>query len=414
MTTNDTIERELVAWFGEIAAPSIPDYTDDILRATAAQRQRPTWTFRARWIPMHAQTLERVPTTPIPWRTLGLLAVIALLAAALVAISIGSPPARPAPYGLAANGVLAYVEEGSRGISSLDPITGERVRLVTGAGPVRDPRWSLDGTRLAFIRAVEDGSYEEVVILDATSREPRLVTSRGLQDVDSDGLEWSPDGRHLLVVHGQEVRRVGLMDTQTGMVIDLRLPAYAALEAFFRPPDGRELVYLSGTESGPRISIASLPDLDVREIPLEGGELESLRPMGWTPDGARLVVYRAFEGGGSVTDLIDPETGATTRLDVAYGHVSNDGRWVAGLTVSEEARTCVVSIDGGPCRVVGDATTVPEGTHGKGLVWSPDDEWLVIYPAGRERTVLIDPQGGSPQRPAHVPTEIASWQRRAP
>jgi len=52
MNGRDTLERELVAWFGEIAAPSTPDYTDAIVQLTAGRRQRPRWTFLERWLPM--------------------------------------------------------------------------------------------------------------------------------------------------------------------------------------------------------------------------------------------------------------------------------------------------------------------------------------------------------------------------
>jgi hypothetical protein len=414
MNRHDGLERELIAWFDGVASPSVPDYTNDIVQLTAGRRQRPRWTFPERWLPMNVEALQRVPMNPLPWRTIGLLAVIALLTAALVVTMVGSPPKLPAPFGLAANGLVAYVEPGGIGVSAVDPVTGERTRYLSGAGTVRSPRWSLDGSRIAFLRQVTR-PREEVVIVDATAGATRLVISPPLVEVDSDGLEWAPDGRSLLVVHGSGTRRLGLMDTETGTVTDLDIPEYAVLEAFFRPPDGREVVFVSGSESAPRLATVSLPDLVVREVPLDLDGVRELRPMGWTPDGSRIVLHRdSPRDGHPQTYLVDPVTGAMTALDVAYGHVSHDGRWVAGLTVGAEDRTCVVSIDGGPCRIVGDAFTVPFGAHGKALQWSPDDEWLVVRPHDGEATTLVDPHGDAAPRPDHLPSGIESWQRRAP
>lgn len=414
MNRHDGFERELSAWFDRVAMPSVPDYTNDIVQLTAGRRQRPRWTFPERWLPMHVETLQRVPTASLPWRTIGLLAVIGLLTAALVAVTVGSAPKLPAPFGLAANGLVAYVEPGGIGVSALDPVTGERMRFVTGAGSVRAPRWSLDGSRIAFLRKVS-GPREEVVIVDATAGATRLVISPPLVEVDSDGLEWAPDGRSLLVVHGAGTRRLGLMDTETGAVTDLDIPEYAVLEAFFRPPDGREVVFVSGSEWAPGLAIVSLPDLVVREVPLDLDGVQALRPMGWTPDGSRILMHlESPRDARGQTYLVEPDIGAMTALDVAYGHVSHDGRWVAGLTVGTEDRTCVVSIEGGPCRVVGNAFTVPWGPVGKGLQWSPDDEWLVVKPNGGDGTSLIDPHGDAGPRPAHLPLGIESWQRTAP
>jgi dipeptidyl aminopeptidase/acylaminoacyl peptidase len=410
MNRHDGLERELTAWMADVATPSIPDYTNDIVRLTAGLRQRPRWAFAERWLPMSVDTLHRVPAPSMPWRTIALLAVIALLAGALVMATVGSAPRRPAPFGLAVNGLIAF-DQG--GISTIDPVTGEQVGLVTGPNVAHDPRWSLDGSRVAFIREV-DGASEEIVIVDADGGDPRIVISQALNDVDPDGLEWAPDGLSLLVVHTMGVRQLGLMDTEDGHVTNLPILQYATLEAFFRPPDGREVVFMSGSESDPGVSIVTLAGLAVREVPLALGPGGNRRAMGWTPDGSRLLIHGASPADRvERTYVVDPVSGGAVELDVAYGHVSNDGRWVAGLTTGDQDTTCVVSIEGGPCRIVGDVTTAPWGPTGKGLQWSPDDEWLVIERGGTGRTLLLDPDGGGEQMPTYLPAAIESWQRTA-
>jgi hypothetical protein len=83
MNGTDRLERELTTWFADTAAPRVPDFTADILGATATMRQRPRWSFPTRWLP--AALVPRMPrwtVRPLPWRTIALLALIGLLLAA--------------------------------------------------------------------------------------------------------------------------------------------------------------------------------------------------------------------------------------------------------------------------------------------------------------------------------------------
>ncbi len=52
MTTFDRIEPRLPELIDELAAASVPDYFDDLLRATAGAKQRPAWSSLERWLPM--------------------------------------------------------------------------------------------------------------------------------------------------------------------------------------------------------------------------------------------------------------------------------------------------------------------------------------------------------------------------
>ena len=95
MNRPENLERDLTAWFVETATPRVPDFTDDILRLTAGTRQRPRWSFPERWLPMSVITLGRRTLEPLPWRTIGLLAALALLIAASIAFYVGSQQTSP-------------------------------------------------------------------------------------------------------------------------------------------------------------------------------------------------------------------------------------------------------------------------------------------------------------------------------
>ena len=110
MTTIDRFEHELPAALSDVAGIGRPDYLTDILGRTAHTRQRPAWASLERWLPMDLAT-PRAATARIPWRALGVLALIAILMAAAIALYAGSQRHVPPPFGPAVNGLIPYVRE---------------------------------------------------------------------------------------------------------------------------------------------------------------------------------------------------------------------------------------------------------------------------------------------------------------
>jgi hypothetical protein len=150
MTNERHLERDLPAILGEIATGRYPDYIDDVLTTTARRRQRPAWTFPERWLAVELVT-SRVGTTRMPWRQVGVLALIALLLAAALAVYIGSgTPHLPAPFGPADNGAIVYAR--NRDIVVRDSVTSAERILVGGPTDDHDPGFSPDGTSLLVIR----------------------------------------------------------------------------------------------------------------------------------------------------------------------------------------------------------------------------------------------------------------------
>jgi dipeptidyl aminopeptidase/acylaminoacyl peptidase len=412
VTSYDGLERELTAWMVDVATPSVPDYTDDIVRLTAGRRQRPRWTFPERWPFMSVDALERVPTSPLPWRTVGLLAVIAALLISLVVVSIGSQRRAADPFGLAANGLVSYAAVGD--IWVVDPTTGSRRAVATGPEQDHDPRWSPDGTRIAFLRDVQ--GVQQVVIVAAEGGSPALVASRKLGSVDPDAFKWAPDGRTIMTT--ADVTGFGaivLIDAADGAVTTLPVD-YGNLEPFWRPPDGRELLFVSGWASKPALSLYSLDTGVTRDVPLAVRSGEELRPMGWTPDGARVLLNRESAVDGQPhTYVIDAESGLSVDLPVGFGHVSNAGDRVAGVRGRSDEAICVIDIDGGPCQGYGPGWAQPGGYHFTDLQWSPDDRWIVVKPLDRSQPILLDAVTGERATDADwLKSGADSWRRDAP
>ncbi len=402
----DPLERDLTAWFEDTAVPRIPDYVDDILERTAHVRQRPRWSFPERWLPASVPGLRGLAPGPLPWRTIGLLAALAMLLAAL-ATYVGSQRPLPAPFGPAGNGLVAYSNDGD--IFTIDPVTGVRRAIVTNPFTDHDPRWSLDGTRVAFLRAT--GSGDSVVITDADGRH-EIVGNTVFNRADADSIAWSPDGRSIAIAGSFEgLRRLAVVDTAHGGVTILDVP-YRELEVFWRP-GSRQILFYGG--SGPTLGLylVSVDDGAVQRLALSEGDPTSLRPVGWTPDGRRFAFSRAGDGAEQYwTYLVDADTGAEEAFPVGFGHLSNDGTRIAGFNSSNERIwICVIHTDGGPCVRVGEGSDAPAPDHRTALQWSPDDQWLISLPGSGGAPVLLDPDGGSAPRPSWPADGAESWQR---
>jgi Tol biopolymer transport system component len=401
MTAPTRLERDLIDWLSETAMPQTPDYVDDILAKTSRIHQRPRWSFVGRWLPIG--NLSRI--VPISGRTalrgVALIVVLSLLLAAIAAF-VGSRRSVPPPFGPAGNGLLAYEQAGA--IQIIHPETMASQPVVTDSGNHHDPRWALDGTRLAFVR--ESAGRQVLVVADAAGRV--LAVSQAFRDVDPDAIAWSPDGRQIAIgaARGQG-RAIYLVDAVDGTLRDLGVD-YDNLETFWRPPDGRQLLFHTGGAE-PGLRVVNVVDGTVERVPPDVVD-PTLRPLGWAPNGKAFLYQQAVGSLREWTYVADVKTGTLTRLDVAFGHVSNDGTRVAGLDAFD--RPCVVAITGGACRAIADAPGWI-GTTGAAVSWSPDDRWIAIHAPDTGSIWLVDPTGALPSR--QVPsTGPVSWQRMAP
>ena len=194
-----------------------------------------------------------MPIKPLPWRTIGLLVALALLLAATAAVYLGSQQRLPAPFGPAANGLGAYESNGN--IFTVDPITGIRRAIATDPSTDHDPRWSLDGARLVFLRKAGVGDQGDVLVVTDAAGEV-ITTSQGgpFFGIDTDAIAWSPD-RTMIAVVGS--RQIHLVDALDGAVTTLQVD-YLGQEVLWRPPDGRQLMFLGGQEANPGLFLYSL------------------------------------------------------------------------------------------------------------------------------------------------------------
>ena len=189
-------------------------------------------------------TTRTIPVARLPWRQLGVLALIALLLATALAVYVGTQRRVPAPFGPARNGLIPYISGGDVFVG--DPVTG-RTRLLLG-GPENDaaPGFSPDGTRLAFMREVPAANTTQPPIDLYVMRDDgsgvTKITSAPLTKVV--WATWTPDGGYLAVIHPVDgVNQLDLLDVD-GRLPPQRLAAAVNADSIaFRPPVGREILF---------------------------------------------------------------------------------------------------------------------------------------------------------------------------
>jgi Tol biopolymer transport system component len=433
MTSPRRFEQDISALLADLYVAGAPTYRDDLVQQVARVRQRPAWTFPGRWLPMEIVT-TRVPTTRVPWRQLGVLALLALLLAAALALYAGSQQVRvPAPFGPARNGLIAYAADGD--IFTADPVSGVATAIVASPETDVGPRFSRDGTQIVFEREVAEGS--ELYVVRPDGRGLTLLTPEPITLTESelgepwDQYQFSPDGRSVLIAETGGL----VLAASDGSGSPIRIQAgMTVTEPSFRPPDGREILFVGryvGTNHG--LFAVDPSSGDVRTI-FQAPTGFDLGGASWSPDGSRIA-YWMWGGPGSATQvtarthIISADGTGDRLLDVPPGVFwmmgsdwSNDGTrlfLVRGYSIgTDAARPAIVPADGSSLGVeIPYPGSLVSGCCGY-FEWAPDDSMILGRPAdgsGRPgQQIIIDPNSHAHRTAPWTSTSDPAWQRRAP
>jgi Tol biopolymer transport system component len=432
-------DRVLPGLFDELADARTPDYLEAAIERASSRRQRPAWTFPERWIPMDITT-RATPVARMPWRQLGVLALIGILIALALVAYVGSrQEPLPEPFGPAANGLIPFSRDGDLYLG--DPVRGSSQLLL--GGPERDwgASYSADGTWIGFMR--DSGPVVvDVYVMRPDGTDIRRVTPESIPD--SSWVQWVPDSRHIALIRpaasgeggtcadpcvGNELQ---FLDISGNGPIETVATAVGMDFVQFRPPDGRELLYRALVDGKWGLFAMDRDGSNVRalegpQIPGEYGE--SYINAAYTPDGARIFYQRGstdpgtpfgccqlwvMNADGSDAHEFVPPPGPTGEIWRGVPAVSPDGSRVAYWHNFNDRSTHQVAVtrsDGtGPLIQTGPALS---GTAH--WVWAPDSSKILMFPDDGSSTsaYLLDPDGGPYTT---VPWESGGdldWQRLA-
>ena len=438
------IDRRLPDLFVELAHASTPDYLEAAIEEASSRPQRPSWTFPGRLLPVQITT-RAVPAARMPWRQLGILALICILVAAAAVAYVGSRRATsPAPpFGRAANGAIALERDGD--ILSVDRATGAVTPITSGPELDSAPVYSGDGARIAFERRA-DGAADLPVIMVAAADGTGLVQATPEPLVGL--LDWtlSPDGSDLLVSARHdgwpELQVLSVTGTRPPTSIDMTLPADgdSVERASYRPPDGREILVV-GKPAGSStrgIYIADAATGETLRTVVEPSPVDDVFGASWSPTGDAIVYGRhelnradvrarlhVVSADGTGDRLLSGTPGIAA--DRPRSDWSNDGTRLVvvqgGSRAGTGGRVEIVPVNGGRAVEVwceaGDSAACPaEDALGRVTwTWSPDDQFLLGSLMLEDPTfqyVIVDPSTGRITQTDWSGDGTPAWQRAKP
>jgi Tol biopolymer transport system component len=403
----------------EVGGMARPDYLDDIVTRAQHTRQRPTWTFPERWLPMSVVVRrEGIPRGALLFALLVLLLVAAF---ATTVVLTGSPTRVPAPL-VVSNGEIAFASGNE--IVAIQADGSDRHVLAAGATLKDGISFSPDGHRMAYWS--DNGATADLIVADADGSHPTTVAPSVVERTGPPYAVWSPDGTSLAYssrtqpssaasacpgsgtqngdfctsrifiapIDGSAAHQVG------DATLDARSPAWS--------PDGSTIAFGGGNATPGMDVHLYLMDADgsnVRQLSSVKGSDWAFQRNGWSRDGSQIVTQASAASDPNEWDIwvIDAKTGAATDVGAQVG----GGDEV--LPAWAPDRDALAWLFNG--LILKEPGTQPKTIQSKaGLpFWSPDGKLLVSNPEANKLEV-VDLNGTVKFTVDGVTSDSPSWQ----
>ncbi|HEY0605492.1 MAG TPA: hypothetical protein VGD58_21400 [Herpetosiphonaceae bacterium] len=304
-------------------------------------------------------------------RIIGLLLLGPLLAACSFAAEPAQqstpraqPTARPVAVqaGVSIDGRLLFVQDGNLYLHQ-----GQETRQLTRDSMTRDPAWSPDSSRIAFVRREE--SFSDIYLLDVNGGLPTQVTFNGGQS-----QPWTQEFMHEVVWAGSPT---WTPDSESLVFLSQIAPPTVSPPAEFPLSIYSYSLDLLGTRQ------PTNDDLLVRS------DEDDLQRPAWAPDASVLAYVQVPRGAEPKRIMLyDPNTGTSSPYsgipENAYDPVwSPDSRWLAFAAVID-GQTDVWAIP--HPAIGGSAVRLTTSGTARAPAWAPDGTQLAYIQVGDSGT----------------------------
>jgi len=185
------------------------------------------------------------------------------------------------------------VDSGSADVFLLDLGTDAVSPLVTQPGPDTNPRWSPDGSRIAFQSAMGDPRFfhanGRVAIVPAGGGTPVSVT--GKLDEDAQLAGWTPTGLYVTALQ-KTAAHLFRVDPAAGTVTRVSMPDALAMQGASFSADGTRVAYVAGSATTlPEVYTATVSGFSAKAL-----TTRSTRLARWTLGTREVVNWKSQDG----------------------------------------------------------------------------------------------------------------------